>query len=192
MPFFMFPTGLSSPNPPPPPTQEARPASADVKGDSGSITSPKKRKINGSERGESADTISSPPKTLVPSSSSSSSTPLHIQKKLRFEDSVDFIGLDVKMAEEAAAASCSTNKSKAVFVTVGMGHHANGLSKTASSGTFSNSKPGASKKLVIKNFKGSPHFVWCPARPSLQPTVSGGGVEVSSSHQKCHSNYKSP
>lgn len=170
MPFFMFPTGLSSPNPPPPPTQEARPASADVKGDSGSITSPKKRKINGSERGESADTISSsPPKTLLPSSSSSSSsTPLHIQKKLRFEDSVDFIGLDVKMAEEAAAAaSCSHNKSKAVFLTVGMGHHANGLSKTAGSGTFSNSKPGASKKLVIKNFKGNLHFVCCPLRPSV-------------------------
>lgn len=179
----MFPTGLSSPNPPPPPTQEARPASADVKGDSGSITSPKKRKINGSEREESADTISasSPPKTLFPSSSSSSasSTPLHIQKKLRFEDSVDFIGLDVKMAEEAAAAaaaaaSCSNNKSKAVFLTVGVGHHANGLSKTAGSGTFSNSKPGASKKLVIKNFKGSPHSVWCPMWPLDEDIVSRG------------------
>lgn len=164
LPFFMFPTGLSSPNPPPPPTQEARPTSADVKGDSGSITSPKKRKINGSERGESADNISSS------SSSSSSSTPLHIQKKLRFEDSVDFIGLDVKMAEEAAAAaaaSCSNNKSKAVFLSVGMGHHANGLSKPAGSGTFSSSKPGASKKLVIKNFKGSPHFVWVSCAPSV-------------------------
>uniref|UniRef100_A0A3Q3VUS0 Cullin family profile domain-containing protein n=1 Tax=Mola mola TaxID=94237 RepID=A0A3Q3VUS0_MOLML len=160
----MFPTGLSSPNPPP--TQEARPAATDVKGDSGSITSPKKRKINGSEREDPAGTISpSPPKTLNSSSSSSSSacsaTPLHIQKKLRFEDSVDFIGLDVKMAEEAAAAaaaaaaaSCSNNKSRAVFLSGGVGHHANGLSKTAGSATFSNSKPGAAKKLVIKNFKG--------------------------------------
>ncbi|XP_070768880.1 cullin-4B [Enoplosus armatus] len=161
----MFPTGLSSPNPPPPPTQEARPAATDVKNESGNITSPKKRKINGSEREDTTDTISSsPPKTLNSSSSSSSSssscspTPLHIQKKLRFEDSVDFIGLDVKMAEEAAAAaaSCSNNKSKAVFLPGGVGHHANGLTKTAGSGTFSNSKPGAAKKLVIKNFKEKP------------------------------------
>lgn len=171
----MFPTGLSSPNPPPPPTQEARPAATDVKHDSGNITSPKKRKINGSEKEDTTDTISSsPPKTLNSSSSSSSScspTPLHIQKKLRFEDSVDFIGLDVKMAEEAAAAaaaaasaaaSCSNNKSKAVFLSGGggggggVGHHANGLTKTAGSATFSNSKPGAAKKLVIKNFKEKP------------------------------------
>ncbi|KAF1384935.1 hypothetical protein EPR50_G00106120 [Perca flavescens] len=159
----MFPTGLSSPNPPPPPTQEARPAATDVKNDSGNITSPKKRKINGSEREDTSDTISSsPPKTLNSSSSSSSSsspcspTSLHIQKKLRFEDSVDFIGLDVKMAEEAAAASCSNNKSKAVFLPGGVGHHANGLTKPAGSGTFSNSKPGAAKKLVIKNFKEKP------------------------------------
>lgn len=157
----MFPTGLSSPNPPPPPTQEARPAATDVKTDSGNITSTKKRKINGSEREDTSDTISSsPPKTLNSSSSSSSSsspTPLHIQKKLRFEDSVDFIGLDVKMAEEAAAAaSCSNNKSKAMFLPGGVGHHANGLTKTAGSTTFSNSKPGAAKKLVIKNFREKP------------------------------------
>ncbi|KAK2904348.1 hypothetical protein Q8A73_011005 [Channa argus] len=161
----MFPTGLSSPNPPPPPTQEARQAATDVKNDSGNITSPKKRKINGSEREGTADTISSsPPKTLNSSSSSSCSpTPLHIQKKLRFEDSVEFIGLDVKMAEEAAAASaaaasasCSNNKSKVVFLPGGVGHHANGLTKTAGSGTFSNSKPGAAKKIVIKNFKEKP------------------------------------
>lgn len=156
----MFPTGLSSPNPPPPPTQEARPAATDVKADS--ITSPKKRKLNGSEREDPSDTISSPaPKTRSPSSasppsSSSSAAPLHVQKKLRFDDSVDFIGLDVKMAEEAAAASCSNNKSKAVFLPAGVGHHANGLTKTAASGTFSNSKPGAAKKLVIKNFREKP------------------------------------
>ncbi|XP_071772225.1 cullin-4B [Centroberyx gerrardi] len=146
----MFPTGLPSPNPPPP-TQEARPAASDVKNDSG-ITSSKKRKINSSER-EDIDTISSSPKTLNSSSSSCSSTTQHIQKKLRFEDSVDFIGLDVKMAEESA--SCS-NKSKTVFLPGGVGHHANGLTKTAGSNTFSNSKPGAAKKLVIKNFKEKP------------------------------------
>uniref|UniRef100_A0A8C7ZX21 Cullin-4A n=1 Tax=Oryzias sinensis TaxID=183150 RepID=A0A8C7ZX21_9TELE len=159
-PFFMFPTGLSSPNPPPQPTQEARPAATDVKNGSGNITSPKKRKINGSERGDTSETISSsPPKPLNPSSSGSP-TALHIQKKLRFEDSVDFIGLDVKMAEEAAAAnaasSCSNNKSKAMFLAGGVGHHANGLTKTAGSGTFSSSKPGAAKKLVIKNFREKP------------------------------------
>uniref|UniRef100_A0A674MKF4 Cullin-4B n=1 Tax=Takifugu rubripes TaxID=31033 RepID=A0A674MKF4_TAKRU len=157
--FFMFPTGLSSPNPPPPPTQEARTASTDVKGDSGNITSPKKRKINGSEREDTADPIPpSPSKSLTSSSSSTSGAPLHIQKKLRFEDSVDFIGLDVKMAEDAAAAAatCSNNKSKAAFLSAGVGHHANGLTKTAGSATFSNSKPGAAKKLVIKNFKEKP------------------------------------
>ncbi|XP_015244572.1 cullin-4B [Cyprinodon tularosa] len=156
----MFPTGLSSPNPPPPPTQEARPAATDVKSDSGNITSPKKRKINGSERDDTSDTISSsPPKNIHSSSSSSSSSPLHIQKKLRFEDSVDFIGLDVKMAEEAAAAagSGSNNKSRSMFLAGGVGgHHANGLTKTAGSGTFSSSKPGAAKKLVIKNFREKP------------------------------------
>uniref|UniRef100_A0A8D3E7V7 Cullin-4B n=1 Tax=Scophthalmus maximus TaxID=52904 RepID=A0A8D3E7V7_SCOMX len=145
----------------------SRAAAADVKHDSGTITSPKKRKINGSERDDPADTSSpSPPKTLhsSPSNSSSSScspTPLHIQKKLRFEDSVDFIGLDVKMAEEAAAAaaaaaSCSNSRSKAALLSGGAGHHANGLTKTAGSGTFSSSKPGAAKKLVIKNFKEKP------------------------------------
>uniref|UniRef100_A0A667YZW3 Cullin-4B n=1 Tax=Myripristis murdjan TaxID=586833 RepID=A0A667YZW3_9TELE len=156
--------GLPSPNPPPP-TQEARAAASDVKNDSG-IAASKKRKINSSETREEIDTISSSPKTLSyssstttttssssssSSSSSCSSTSQHIQKKLRFEDSVDFIGLDVKMAEEAA--SCS-NKSKTVFLPGG--HHANGLTKTAGSNTFSNSKPGAAKKLVIKNFKEKP------------------------------------
>ncbi|KAM8908993.1 cullin-4B isoform 2-T2 [Spinachia spinachia] len=150
----MFPTGLSSPNPPPPPTQEARPLNTDVKNDGVSITSPKKRKINGSERDDAADPVSSsPPKTLNSSSSSSSPTPLHLHKKLRFEDSADLIGLDVKMSEEAAAAaaaaaSCSNNRSKPA------GHHANGLTKPC--GIFSSSKPGAAKKLVIKNFKEKP------------------------------------
>lgn len=148
----MFPTGLSSPNPPPPPTQEARSAAADVKGDSGSITSPKKRKINGSEREDAADPIPpSPSKSLT-------SPPLHVHKKLRFEDSVDFVGLDVKMAEDAA--TCSSNKSKAALLSAGVGHHANGLTKTAGSATFSSSKPGAAKKLVIKNFKGSTPEPW--------------------------------
>ncbi|KAG9338656.1 hypothetical protein JZ751_025494 [Albula glossodonta] len=57
------------------------------------------------------------------------------------------------MAEESA--SCS-NKTKNVLLAAGIGHHANGLTKTAGSTTFSNSKPGAAKKLVIKNFKEKP------------------------------------
>lgn len=65
------------------------------------------------------------------------------------------------MAEDAAAAAtCSHNKSKAVFLSAAVGHHANGLTKTAGSATFSNSKPGAAKKLVIKNFKGSTQKPW--------------------------------
>uniref|UniRef100_H3DEA3 Cullin-4B n=1 Tax=Tetraodon nigroviridis TaxID=99883 RepID=H3DEA3_TETNG len=56
----------------------------------------------------------------------------------------------------SSSSPCSHNKSKAVFLSSGVGHHANGLAKTAGSATFSNSKPGAAKKLVIKNFKEKP------------------------------------
>ncbi|XP_056151273.1 cullin-4B [Lampris incognitus] len=174
----MFPTGLPSPNPPPP-TQEARPAASDVKNESG-ITSSKKRKINSSER-EDIDTISSSPKTLNSSPSSCSSTSQHIQKKLRFEDSLDFIGLDVKMAEESA--SCS-NKSKNVFLPGGVGHHANGLTKTAGSNTFSNSKPGAAKKLVIKNFKEKPklpenytHETWQKLKEAVEAIQNSTSIK---------------
>lgn len=149
----MFPTGLPSPNPPSP-AQEPRPAASDVHNDS-SLTSSKKRKIHSSEK-EDIDSISSPPKAICNSSSttSCSSTSQQHNKKLRFEDSVDFIGLDVKMAEESSNPSASCSKAKNVFLPGGVGHHANGLTKTAGSSTFSNSKPGAAKKLVIKNFKG--------------------------------------
>lgn len=153
----MFPTGLPSPNPPPP-AQEPKPAASDVHNDS-SLTSSKKRKINSSEK-EDIDSISSSPKAICNSSSttscSSSSQQQHIQKKLRFEDPLDLIGLDVKMAEESCNPAESCSKAKNVFLTGGVGHHANGLTKSAGSATFSNSKPGAAKKLVIKNFKEKP------------------------------------
>lgn len=68
---------------------------------------------------------------------------------------MDFIGLDVKMAEESSNPSASCSKAKSAFLSGGVGHHANGLTKSAGSSTFSNSKPGAAKKLVIKNFKGT-------------------------------------
>uniref|UniRef100_A0A4W5RX99 Cullin-4B n=1 Tax=Hucho hucho TaxID=62062 RepID=A0A4W5RX99_9TELE len=170
--------GLPSPNPPPP-TQEARPAASDVNHDSSSITNPKKRKINRSER-EDLDSISLSPKT---NNSSSSSTSQQIQKKLRFEDSVDFIGLDVKMAEESSA-SCSSNRTKAVFLAGVVGHHANGLTKTAGSTTFSNSKPGAAKKLVIKNFKEKPklpenytHETWQKLKEAVEAIQNSTSIK---------------
>lgn len=154
----MFPTGLPSPNPPPP-AQEPRPAASDVHNDS-SLTSSKKRKINSSEK-EDIDSISSSPKAIcnsssTTSSSSSSQQQQHIQKKLRFEDPLDLIGLDVKMAEESCNSAESCSKARNVFLPGGVGHHANGLTKSVGSATFSNSKPGAAKKLVIKNFKEKP------------------------------------
>uniref|UniRef100_A0A673LUP7 Cullin-4B n=1 Tax=Sinocyclocheilus rhinocerous TaxID=307959 RepID=A0A673LUP7_9TELE len=180
----MFPTGLPSPNPPPPaqeprpaasdvhndcslpspnpppPAQEPRPAASDVHNDC-SLTSSKKRKINSSEK-EDIDSISSSPKAICNSSSTTSSSSSsqqqqqHIQKKLRFEDPLDLIGLDVKMAEESCNSAESCSKARNVFLPGGVGHHANGLTKSAGSATFSNSKPGAAKKLVIKNFKEKP------------------------------------
>ncbi len=152
----MFPTGLPSPNPPPP-AQEPRLAASGVHNDS-SLTSSKKRKNNTSEK-EDIDSISLSPKAIcnsssTTSSSSSSHQQQHIQKKLRFEDPLDLIGLDVKMAEESCNSAESCSKARNVFLTGGVGHHANGLTKSAGSAIFSNSKPGAAKKLVIKNFKG--------------------------------------
>ncbi|XP_041697829.2 cullin-4B [Coregonus clupeaformis] len=171
--------GLPSPNPPPP-TQDARPAASDVNNDSTSITNSKKRKINRSER-EDIDSISSSPKT---NNSSSSSTSQQIQKKLRFEDSVDFIGLDVKMAEESSSSASCSSKTKTVFLAGVVGHHANGLTKTAGSTTFSNSKPGAAKKLVIKNFKEKPklpenytHETWQKLKEAVEAIQNSTSIK---------------
>ncbi|XP_051504970.1 cullin-4B-like [Myxocyprinus asiaticus] len=155
----MFPTGLPSPNAPPP-AQEPRPAASDVHIDS-SLTSSKKRKINSSDK-EDIDSIALSPKAICNSSSttttscSPTSAQQHIQKKLRFEDPVDLIGLDVKMAEESCIPAASCSKAKNSFLSGGVDHHSNGLTKSAGSATFSNNKPGAAKKLVIKNFKEKP------------------------------------
>ncbi|XP_062469348.1 cullin-4B isoform X1 [Pezoporus occidentalis] len=180
----MFPTGFSSPNPPAA-AQEVRPA---TDGNTSSSSSCKKRKLNNSSNSNSEreefDSISScassPSKNTSSSSSSIISTSScsssgvassnhHLQKKLRFEDSVDFVGLDVKMAEESSSSSspaASTQqqhqqqlKNKSLLISsVAVGHHANGLTKAASStvSSFANSKPGSAKKLVIKNFKDKP------------------------------------
>ncbi|XP_065585747.1 cullin-4B isoform X1 [Cyrtonyx montezumae] len=177
----MITSGFSSPNPPTA-AQEVRPA---TDGSSGSSSSCKKRKLNNSnsER-EEFDSISSCSSSPSKNNSSSSSLVIttsscstsgvassnhHLQKKLRFEDSLDFIGLDVKMAEESSSSSSPAAssqqqhqqqlKNKSLLISsVAVGHHANGLTKAASStvSSFANSKPGSAKKLVIKNFKDKP------------------------------------
>uniref|UniRef100_A0A8C5U7R0 Cullin-4B n=1 Tax=Malurus cyaneus samueli TaxID=2593467 RepID=A0A8C5U7R0_9PASS len=175
---------FSSPNPPAA-AQEVRPA---TDGNTSSSSSCKKRKLNNSSNSNSEkeefDSISSCTSSPSKNTSSSSSTVIttscsssgvassnhHLQKKLRFEDSVDFIGLDVKMAEESSSSSSSPAassqqqhqqqlKNKSLLISsVAVGHHANGLTKAASStvSSFANSKPGSAKKLVIKNFKDKP------------------------------------
>ncbi|NWT59922.1 CUL4B protein, partial [Erythrocercus mccallii] len=179
----MFPTGFSSPNPPTA-AQEVRPA---TDGNTSTSSSCKKRKLNNSSNSNSEkeefDSISSCTSSPSKNTSSSSSSVIttsscsssgvasnhHLQKKLRFEDSVDFIGLDVKMAEESSSSSSPAAssqqqhqqqlKNKSLLISsVAVGHHANGLTKAASStvSSFANSKPGSAKKLVIKNFKDKP------------------------------------
>ncbi|KAG8588795.1 hypothetical protein GDO81_006104, partial [Engystomops pustulosus] len=129
------PSGLSSPNPP----------SQEVKAEGTS----KKRKIT-NHSSSAADKDDFDP--ISPSKNSN-----HIQKKLRFEDTLDFLGLDVKMAEESPSSSSSTPQSlrnkSALISPVAAGHHANGLTKASPVSSFANSKPGSAKKLVIKNFK---------------------------------------
>ncbi|XP_029463713.1 cullin-4B isoform X1 [Rhinatrema bivittatum] len=132
-------SGLSSPNPS---VQEVRQAS------DGNSTS-KKRKLNNTDK-EDFDPISSPKANSASSTSSN-----HIQKKLRFEDSLDFIGLDVKMAEESSTSQQIKNKSLLISP-MAVGHHANGLTKASTVSSFANSKPGSAKKLMIKNFKDKP------------------------------------
>ncbi|KAM6253528.1 cullin-4B isoform 2-T2 [Porphyrio hochstetteri] len=180
----MIASGFSSPNPPTA-AQEVRPA---TDGTTSSSASCKKRKLNNSSNSNSEreefDSISSCASSPSKNTSSSSSSIIttsscsssgvassnhHLQKKLRFEDSVDFIGLDVKMAEESSSSSSPAAssqqqhqqqlKNKSLLISsVAVGHHANGLTKAASStvSSFANSKPGSAKKLVIKNFKDKP------------------------------------
>lgn len=127
------PSGLSSPNPP---AQEVR-----------SEGNSKKRKLNSSGADKDDFDPISPPKNSN-----------HIQKKLRFEDTLDFLGLDVKMAEESPSSSSSAPqplRSKTVLISPA-GHHANGLTKASPVTSFANNKPGSAKKLVIKNFKEKP------------------------------------
>ncbi|XP_066496373.1 cullin-4B [Tiliqua scincoides] len=193
----MITSGFSSPNPPAAAAAapEVRP-SADGSSSSSSSSSSKKRKLNSNSNSSEREEVESiscssllsknnssiiiTTTTTTSSSSSSSATSCssgvassnhHLQKKLRFEDSLDFIGLDVKMAEESSSSSSSSPaassqqqhqqqlKNKSLLISsVAVGHHANGLTKAASStvSSFANSKPGSAKKLVIKNFKDKP------------------------------------
>ncbi|XP_053555260.1 cullin-4B [Bombina bombina] len=139
------PSGLSTPNPP---AQEVRP-------EGNTTTTSKKRRLNNSSEKDDFDPLSSPRNNSTTSSN-------YIQKKLRFEDTLDFIGLDVKMAEESpSSSSCSSTsqqlRNKNLLISpVAAGHHANGLTKASPVSSFANTKPGSAKKLVIKNFKDKP------------------------------------
>uniref|UniRef100_A0A2K6KX11 Cullin N-terminal domain-containing protein n=1 Tax=Rhinopithecus bieti TaxID=61621 RepID=A0A2K6KX11_RHIBE len=144
-------------------------------------TSAKKRKLNSSS---SSSSNSSNEREDFDSTSSSSSTPplqprdsaspstssflaasshVPIQKKLRFEDTLEFVGFDAKMAEESSSSSSSSSPTAAtsqqhiLISSVASVHHANGLAKSSTTvSSFANSKPGSAKKLVIKNFKDKP------------------------------------
>ncbi|KAM7338429.1 hypothetical protein ACRRTK_001913 [Alexandromys fortis] len=187
----MFPTGFSSPNP-----SAASAAAQEVRSatDGNTSTTPptsaKKRKLNSSSSSSSnssneredfdSTTSSTPPQpkdSASPSTSSccfgvplATSSHVPIQKKLRFEDTLEFVGFETKMAEEASSSSSSSPtvatsqqqqqqlKNKSLLISsVASVHHANGLSKSSTTvSSFANSKPGSAKKLVIKNFKDKP------------------------------------
>ncbi|OBS76273.1 hypothetical protein A6R68_17270 [Neotoma lepida] len=188
----MFPTGFSSPNP-----SAASAAAQEVRSatDGNTSTTPptsaKKRKLNSSssssssnssnerEDFDSTSSSSTPPQprdSASPSTSSfclgvpvATSSHVPIQKKLRFEDTLEFVGFDTKMAEESSSSSSSSSptaatsqqqqlKNKSILISsVASVHHANGLAKSSTTvSSFANSKPGSAKKLVIKNFKDKP------------------------------------
>ncbi|XP_036621814.1 cullin-4B-like [Trichosurus vulpecula] len=181
----MFPTGFSSPNPPgaAAPPQEVRPATEGHDSTNPTLATftsySKKRKLNNSSSSsnpkEDFDPIpcscsSPPPKnsSLASCPRISVAAPNHhqLQKKLHLVDSLDFIGLDVKMAEEQASSSSSPGlavsqqqelNKNLLISSVAKGHHANELTKAPTTTTsFTNSKSGSAKKLVIKNFKDKP------------------------------------
>ncbi|XP_040600495.1 cullin-4B isoform X3 [Mesocricetus auratus] len=188
-------SGFSSPNPSAASAaaQEVRSA-ADGNPSTTPPTSAKKRKLNSSsssssnssnerEDFDSASSSSTPPQprdSASPSTSSfclgvpvAASSHVPIQKKLRFEDTLEFVGFDTKMAEESSSSSSSSSsptaatsqqqqqqqlKNKSILISsVASVHHANGLAKSSTTvSSFANSKPGSAKKLVIKNFKDKP------------------------------------
>uniref|UniRef100_A0A4X1W7T5 Cullin-4B n=2 Tax=Sus scrofa TaxID=9823 RepID=A0A4X1W7T5_PIG len=187
-------TGFSSPNPSAAAAAQEIRSATDGNTSTTPPTSAKKRKLNSSSSSsgsnssnerEDFDSTSSSSSTppLQPRDSASPSTssfsclgvsvaaPSHvpIQKKLRFEDTLEFVGFDAKMAEESSSSSSSSSptaatsqqqqlKNKSILISsVASVHHANGLAKSSTTvSSFANSKPGSAKKLVIKNFKDKP------------------------------------
>uniref|UniRef100_A0A8C4L0B2 Cullin 4B n=1 Tax=Equus asinus TaxID=9793 RepID=A0A8C4L0B2_EQUAS len=182
----MFPTGFSSPNPSAAAAAQEVRSATDGNTSTTPPTSAKKRKLNSSsssnssnEREDFDSASSSPPlqprDSASPSTSSfclgvsvAASSHVPVQKKLRFDDGVDFVGFDAKMAEESSSSSSSSSptaatsqqqqlKNKSILISsVASVHHANGLAKSTTASSFANSKPGSAKKLVIKNFKDKP------------------------------------
>uniref|UniRef100_K7GPT4 Cullin 4B n=2 Tax=Sus scrofa TaxID=9823 RepID=K7GPT4_PIG len=187
-------SGFSSPNPSAAAAAQEIRSATDGNTSTTPPTSAKKRKLNSSSSSsgsnssnerEDFDSTSSSSSTppLQPRDSASPSTssfsclgvsvaaPSHvpIQKKLRFEDTLEFVGFDAKMAEESSSSSSSSSptaatsqqqqlKNKSILISsVASVHHANGLAKSSTTvSSFANSKPGSAKKLVIKNFKDKP------------------------------------
>uniref|UniRef100_A0A8C5V735 Cullin-4B n=1 Tax=Microcebus murinus TaxID=30608 RepID=A0A8C5V735_MICMU len=184
--------GFSSPNPSAAAAAQEVRSATDGNTSTTPPTSAKKRKLNSSS---SSSSNSSNEREDFDSTSSSSSTPplqsrdsaspstssfclgvsvaasshVPIQKKLRFEDTLEFVGFDAKMAEESSSSSSSSSptaatsqqqqlKNKSILISsVASVHHANGLAKSSTTvSSFANSKPGSAKKLVIKNFKDKP------------------------------------
>ncbi|XP_040855913.1 cullin-4B isoform X6 [Ochotona curzoniae] len=188
----MFPTGFSSPNPSAAAAAQEVRSATDGNTSTTPPTSAKKRKLNSSSSSGSnssneredfdstSSTSSTPPlpprDSASPSTSSfclgvsvATSSHAQVQKKLRFEDTLEFVGFDAKMAEESSSSSSSSSptaatsqqqqlKNKSILIsTVASVHHANGLAKSSAAvSSFANSKPGSAKKLVIKNFKDKP------------------------------------
>ncbi|KAK2083774.1 Cullin-4B, partial [Saguinus oedipus] len=190
----MFPTGFSSPSPSAAAAAQEVRSATDGNTSTTPPTSAKKRKLNSSSSSSSGSNSSNEREDFDSTSSSSSTPPLQprdsaspstssfclgvsvaasshvpIQKKLRFEDTLEFVGFDAKMAEESSSSSSSSSptaatsqqqqlKNKSILISsVASVHHANGLAKSSTTvSSFANSKPGSAKKLVIKNFKDKP------------------------------------
>nr|KAF6313823.1 cullin 4B [Pipistrellus kuhlii] len=191
----MFPTGFSSPNPSAAAAAQEVRSATDGNTSTTPPTSAKKRKLNSSSSSSSGSNSSNERDDFDSTSPSSSTPPLPprdsaspstsafcvgvslaasshvpIQKKLRFEDTLEFVGFDAKMAEESSSSSSSSSptaatsqqqqqlKNKSILISsVASVHHANGLAKSSTTASsFANSKPGSAKKLVIKNFKDKP------------------------------------
>ncbi|XP_045056668.1 cullin-4B isoform X3 [Desmodus rotundus] len=185
--------GFSSPNPSAAAAAQEVRSATDGNTSTTPPTSAKKRKLNSSSSSSSSNSSneredfdstspssSTPPlqprDSASPSTSSfcvgvslAASSHVPIQKKLRFEDTLEFVGFDAKMAEESSSSSSSSSptaatsqqqqlKNKSILISsVASVHHANGLAKSSTTvSSFANSKPGSAKKLVIKNFKDKP------------------------------------